>query len=315
MAGKTYDSFLDEVKFVPVENEERFGKLGKYFTLPPGLGKGIYWIYEPNELFNIKIHDFYYNEDQVFDTDLPEGLSVTYYESISGEELSPYKPFYPNTIRTGSGGEKAFRAIIHKNIPIRSTGIEIRPEYYNNYLETNYPGEFSNLENIFRSFIATSNFPEMVSLLNQIKNYKGDGSSARLYYEAKVVEAVSLLVKYQRELSHRKKEKISATAQESIKIVSMYIHDHYADNLNQRTLTRIAGISATKLKDMFKEINGCTITEYIQKCRISQAQHLLQYTDLTVGQIARAVGYNNASRFTELFKRYTGLLPKDYRKL
>ena len=37
-------------------------------------------------------------------------------------------------------------------------------------------------------------------------------------------------------------------------------------------------------------------------------------TELTVGQVAQTVGYSTSSRFAELFRKSTGLLPLEYRK-
>ena len=48
---------------------------------------------------------------------------------------------------------------------------------------------------------------------------------------------------------------------------------------------------------------------------MSQAEHLLINTDFTMGQIAEMIGYSTSSRFAELFKKSTGLLPMDYRKM
>ena len=36
--------------------------------------------------------------------------------------------------------------------------------------------------------------------------------------------------------------------------------------------------------------------------------------DLSIEQVAHAVGYTCASRFSELFRRETGLLPSEYRR-
>lgn len=47
---------------------------------------------------------------------------------------------------------------------------------------------------------------------------------------------------------------------------------------------------------------------------MSQAEYLLAYTELTVGQVAQTVGYSTSSRFAELFRKSTGLLPLEYRK-
>lgn len=74
-------------------------------------------------------------------------------------------------------------------------------------------------------------------------------------------------------------------------------------------------MSGTKLKSCFKRQFGCSITQYIQGRRMSQAEHLLIDTDLTMGQIARMIGYTTSSRFAELFKKSTGILPIEYRRL
>ncbi len=74
-------------------------------------------------------------------------------------------------------------------------------------------------------------------------------------------------------------------------------------------------MGTTKLKSTFKQIHKRTITEYIQQRRIGQAEHLLFNAELSIGQIAKVVGYNAAGRFSELFKKNTGLLPSEYRAL
>jgi len=310
-----YEKILDKCQFVPLHNEERYNKIGKHFSVPASWGRGIFWLYEPNQFYNIKIHDFYFYDDKVFDMDLPEGLSINYYESISGEELSPYRKLKPNHVQTHIGGERSFRALIHKRIPIRSIGIEIKPEFYNNYLRSHYPGEFDALFDIYQSFGDTSDFGEMQTLLRQIRDFQGKGAAAAMFYEAKVLEAVSLFVEYKQKYQKQTNHQLASAELEAVNVVSMYIHDHCADSLDQKILTRIAGVCATKLKKNFKAVHGCTITEYIQGCRIDQAQHLLQYTELPVNQVAQAVGYRSPSRFSELFKRCTGMMPKEYRRI
>lgn len=74
-------------------------------------------------------------------------------------------------------------------------------------------------------------------------------------------------------------------------------------------------MGTTKLKTSFKQLQGCTITEYIQQRRMSQAEHLLIDTDFTMGQIAEMIGYSTSSRFAELLRKSTALLPIEYRKM
>ncbi|WMJ90789.1 helix-turn-helix transcriptional regulator [Anaerocolumna sp. MB42-C2] len=102
---------------------------------------------------------------------------------------------------------------------------------------------------------------------------------------------------------------------EQITNVSAYIKDHAAFPLTLEQLSRIACMGQTKLKKSFKLIHGCTITEFIQQARIEHAEFLLSHTDLSIAQIAQTIGYSNASRFAELFKRNVGILPLEYRKV
>lgn len=246
---------------------------------------------------------------------LPECLSITRYDSISGEELSPYRRLSAGCIKTFIGGYTPYKALIHKNIPIRSIGIEITPAYYEDYLQRLYPEAQINPVEAFQKIDQTSYFPEMSRLLTEIKNYRGEGVAAKLFYEGKVAEAVSMVVEYQKKHSEKITQKLSRQDIESIQTVASYLGDHYASDISLERLTQIACMGTTKLKSCFKKYYDCTITEYIQQRRMSQAEYLLAYTDLSVGQIAQTIGYSTSSRFAELFRKSTGLLPMEYRKM
>ncbi len=108
--------------------------------------------------------------------------------------------------------------------------------------------------------------------------------------------------------------KLSQQDIESVQTVASYLSDHCAFDIPLERLTQIACMGTTKLKSCFKKYYDCTITEYIQQRRMSQAEYLLAYTELTVGQVAQTVGCSTSSRFAELFRKSMGLLPLEYRK-
>jgi AraC-like DNA-binding protein len=97
--------------------------------------------------------------------------------------------------------------------------------------------------------------------------------------------------------------------------LTLYLNDHCIQDIPLEQIVRISCMSARKLQISFKEYHGCTITEYIQQRRMSQAETLLAKTDLSIGQVAQSVGYTSASRFAELFRKSTGLLPGEFRKM
>lgn len=80
-------------------------------------------------------------------------------------------------------------------------------------------------------------------------------------------------------------------------------------------IVKISCMGVRKLQTTFKEYHGCTLTDYVQQRRMSQAETLLANTDIPIGQVAQIVGYSKASRFSELFRKSTGILPSEFRKM
>lgn len=96
-----FNTMLIKSGFQEMPPNGKFSSIGNFYCLPKSFGEGIYWIYGEKNLFNIKIHDFYFYEDEFFDQESlnwPESLSITYYESVSGEEIMPYRRMYKNIL-------------------------------------------------------------------------------------------------------------------------------------------------------------------------------------------------------------------------
>ena len=310
-----YRPLLEQNNFLPVPCPDKFSPAGRCWKIDSSVGGGYYWVYAKHDLFDIKIHDFYFNDDRCLDMEIPECISIQRYDSISGEELNPYRRLSAGDVQTIVGGKQRYRALIHKHIPIHSVGIDILPNYYDDYLKKQYPEIYHDLPAAFQSVDQAADFPAMSKLLFEIENYRGEGAAAALFYEAKVTEAIALVVDAWKRQSQKKERPLSAEDRESLQNVVSYIADHYAFELPLGRLASIACMSETKLKSCFRRQFGCSVTQYIQGRRMSQAEHLLIDTDFTMGQIAQMIGYTTSSRFAELFKKSTGILPIEYRKV
>ena len=115
-----YKRKLFENGFKEEKSNAPYNSVGKLYSIPLEIGKGVYWVYGQEDLYDIKIHDFYFYEDSIFDFEIQENnLSICYYESISGEEISPYKRLTAGCVKSFIGGYAPFKTIIHKNIPVR----------------------------------------------------------------------------------------------------------------------------------------------------------------------------------------------------
>ena len=310
-----YCPLLEQNNFIPIPCPDKFSPAGQCWEIAPAVGGGYYWVYAKQDLFDVKIHDFYFNDDCCLDMSIPECISIQRYDSISGEELNPYRRLSAGDIQTIVGGKQRYRALIHKRIPIHSVGIEILPAYYEDFLKKQYPDDYFNLPAAFQSVDQAADFPAMSKLLFEVESYRGDGMAAALFYEAKVTEAIALVVDAWKRQWQKPARPLSAEDAESLQNVVSYIADHYAFDIPLERLANIACMSETKLKSCFKRQFGCSVTQYIQGRRMSQAEHLLIDTDFTMGQIAQMIGYTTSSRFAELFKKNTGILPIEYRRL
>lgn len=73
-------------------------------------------------------------------------------------------------------------------------------------------------------------------------------------------------------------------------------------------------ISKSYLCRIFKEVTSFTIQDYVNINCVKRAQKLLEDNDLTVAEISEKLGYNSATYFARVFKKYTETTPLKYRK-
>ena len=92
-----------------------------------------------------------------------------------------------------------------------------------------------------------------------------------------------------------------------------YIMQNYSDP--ELNLTRVAehvNLSPSYVSQLFKRLDNCTFTEYLNSVRIEQAKKLLSTTHMRVYEVADAVGYQNSKYFFQLFKQITGKRPREF---
>jgi two-component system, response regulator YesN len=92
-----------------------------------------------------------------------------------------------------------------------------------------------------------------------------------------------------------------------------YIKENYRKDINRETVAREVFITPGYLSLMFKQELKTNFLEYLHQIRIEQACLLLRQQSLKISDIAHDVGYNDEKYFFQVFKKYTGLTPNQYR--
>ena len=101
-----------------------------------------------------------------------------------------------------------------------------------------------------------------------------------------------------------------------IENILVYLENHYADDI---TLNELAEhkyfVSVGHLSRTFKNKTGLTFSKYLTEVRLKKAKEFLENTDFDITDIAAFTGYNDASYFTQIFRKSCGMTPSEYRSM
>lgn len=101
---------------------------------------------------------------------------------------------------------------------------------------------------------------------------------------------------------------------EIISKVINYIEEHLEERLDLEKVAHAAGYSKYHLNRMFAKSVGCTVHQYIQKRRLTEAARALVQTEEPIIHIALTAGYETQQSFTLAFKKRYLVSPQIYRK-
>lgn len=103
---------------------------------------------------------------------------------------------------------------------------------------------------------------------------------------------------------------------EHLSPVLNYIETHYAGPIVLADLASLLAVSPQHVCVLFQQTLGMRPFEYITKQRLRKAKELLlRETGMEIAQVARNVGYTDASYFIKLFKQQEGLTPLIFRSI
>lgn len=97
--------------------------------------------------------------------------------------------------------------------------------------------------------------------------------------------------------------------------MTAFIDRNYSEPITLERLAELYRGSPYHLHRVFRRIAGMTPVEYVQRVRVARAAELLSATELSLSEVAEAVGFGSVPYFMTVFKRRLGATPGEYRRL
>lgn len=144
-----------------------------------------------------------------------------------------------------------------------------------------------------------------------------DSSMPSLYVNSRVLRLLEGFLESMLKKNHAEQVlSISSKDFESILKIEGLLLENYGEVFPKiEKLARIALMSESKLKKIYKQAFGMGLYEYYQKNRMHKAKELLNSGDYTVSQVGSMLGYHNLSNFSASFKKEFNQLPRDFQQL
>ena len=141
-------------------------------------------------------------------------------------------------------------------------------------------------------------------------------SSEEFGYEIKLREALAQiwLMLFELSSSMREKKDGYSKSNDKIKLMMIYIHEHYREKISIAELAAAAYLSERECYRVFHDCLHMTPVEYITSYRLQVACQMLAKSQETVTFISHECGLGSSSYFGKVFREYAHCSPIEYRK-
>jgi len=92
----------------------------------------------------------------------------------------------------------------------------------------------------------------------------------------------------------------------------MYVQQNFRTNLTTEKIAADLGYNKSYFCKLFKQNLGMSFLQYVNEYRIRYA--IIRYRGYPLMQIAGEIGFKDYSYFARVFKKYTGMTPREYFK-
>ncbi len=307
-----------------LHSEPKDGRL----NIPASLGTGYLQLEQlPNGL-NVLIMNYCLNDDLYYER--PPGSREFYtlrsreitvtdsmITSIDHEELKELVGLHKSLYLTSSLFDLSF--FVTENTPVAVIHIELNKEWMAKYLHMNVYDdilhEYLSMKiKMLDAVIMDADYSEAHSdILNIDKTHPAEVTILQNRIMYIIERFFTELYEQRKQIKYRLRNNsvdIDAIIAIETKLAAGIKEDF--PSVNQ--LAKDAGMSASKLKTLFKKIYGKALFEYYQERRMLKAKTMLLSNHYSVKETALELSFKNISNFTLAFKKQFSVLPHEFTK-
>lgn len=265
---------------------------------------------------------YYSGYDQLI---MPVQNFLTFRFVISGSASSTFDKFGKPVILEGNTSvihtrkNQSYYFSVNSDVRLCYVTIHIRPGLLRTRFGTDDIELFSKLtdasdrDGAGEYLYGASLSPGILGDVYDLTNMPYTGIRRRLYTEAKTTALMCRLLQEikDEQSSDPRMQSFDSTINQKIFEVQRFLTENYVHPPTIVQLAQQFGLNRTTLSAAFKQTVGKTVSEYCLDFRMQKARELLNDPDLSVSEVAYAMGYDYPTNFTSAFKKYYGFRPKE----
>jgi signal transduction histidine kinase/AraC-like DNA-binding protein len=109
-------------------------------------------------------------------------------------------------------------------------------------------------------------------------------------------------------------KRLGAETQRVVRQAMAHIHEHYAEPISREDLARRVAVSERYLTRCFQRESGLSPISYLTRYRIKHAKMLLERGEMSITEVALAVGFSDGGYFSRVFRDEVGVSPSGFKR-
>ncbi len=229
---------------------------------------------------------------------------------------------YQNIVVSSSGYEGHI-LYFKKNVATHVSSLEIIRSIFAHRSNYDFKDLDPTLKELFKDAVSRKQFYyqgnysiKAADVMDDIDTKDCTGFLRNLFLESKAFEMLVIQIsQYEDDENSNKLPKILRKSDiEKVDYVAKRIQGDLSTNLNVESLAKEAGTNVNKLQEGFKHVYNLTVNKYMQHVKLEAAKEMLILSDKNISEIVTAIGLNNRSYFSKIFKEKYGVSPKYFLK-